>query len=84
MCDSSPACFEIILSDLRHRLPQGLGVKYPRLSWNYWKLIELHRQHYPGSRVPVVLKFLAFHSLGFMFALGMIVLVLVIFKPWIH
>ena len=75
-------CYEIIISDLRHRLPQGLGVKYPRMSWNYYKLIELHRQHFPGSRVPVVLRFLTFLGMGCMASLGLIGLALVLFKPW--
>jgi hypothetical protein len=75
-------CYEIILHDLRHRLPEGLGVKYPRLSWNYYKMIDLHKQYFPGSRVPVVLRFLTFLGLGLMASLGLMVFVVVLFKPW--
>ena len=76
-------CYEIIINDLRHRLPQGLGVKYPRLSWNYYKMIDLHRQYFPASRVPVALRFLTFLGLGLMASLALLMgFVLVLLKPW--
>ena len=77
-------CYEIILRDLRSRLPQGLGVKYPRLSWNYYKMIDLHRQYYPGSRVPLALKFCTFLGLGFMAILGLVGFIVVFFKTSGH
>jgi hypothetical protein len=75
-------CYEIIISDLRQRCPEGLGVKYPRMSWNYYKMIDLYKQCFPESRVPVVLRFLTFLGLGFMASLGLMGFVLVLFKPW--
>src|SRR5579864_3946035 len=75
-------CYEIIINDLRRRLPQGLGVKYPRLSWNYYKMIDLHSQYFPASRVPVVLRVLKFLGLGFMASLALLGFVLVLSKPW--
>ncbi|HEY7403549.1 MAG TPA: hypothetical protein VIB39_08510 [Candidatus Angelobacter sp.] len=77
-------CYEIILHDLRHRLPEGLGVKYPRLSWNYYKMIHLHKQYYPGSRVPVVLKFFTFLGFAFMASLGLVGLIIAFSKPVGH
>jgi hypothetical protein len=80
---ATTVCFEIILHDLR-RLPQGLGVKYPRMSWNYYKMIDMHKQHFPGSRVPVVLRFCTFLGMGLMAILGLVGLIVVFSKSVSH
>ena len=73
-------CYEIILHHLR-RLPQGLGVRYPRMSWNYYKMIDMHKQHFPGSRVPVVLRVCTSLGLGLMAILGLVGFIVVLSKP---
>jgi len=80
---ATTVCYEMILNDLR-RLPQGLGVKYPRASWNYYKMIDLHKQCFPGSRVPVVLRFLTFLVFGLMAILGLVALIVMLSKPVSH
>jgi len=80
---ATTVCYEIILHDLRC-LPQGLGVKYPRLSWNYYKMIDMHKQYFPGSRVPVVLRFCTFLGLGLMATLGLVGFIVVFSKPVAH
>ncbi len=75
---------ELIINDLNRQLPQGIGIKYPHLSWNMSKLVESHREYFPESNIPKRIRLLTFISVGIMSVLGLTCLIIVLIRPLIH
>ena len=37
-------CREIMLDDLQNKMPTGLKISHPYLSWSYFEIVRLHNQ----------------------------------------
>ena len=62
-------CREIMLDDLQNKMPTGLKISHPRLSWNYPEIVRLHNQYCPDSRVRAVSRFLLYLAVSVMVSL---------------
>jgi len=53
-------CREILIEELSARLPQEEQVNLPRLNLQFFRLMQLHQQHFPRSQVRPIIKGLLF------------------------
>lgn len=57
-------CRLIMISEVQARLPEQKKIPVPFASWNYFKILRLHRQMFPASRLARAHGFLLFLSLA--------------------
>jgi TRAP-type C4-dicarboxylate transport system permease small subunit len=51
-------CREIMIDEVERRMPADERLGHPRLSFNYSRIVRLHAEFYPESRVRALSRFL--------------------------
>jgi hypothetical protein len=73
-----------MLEEVQRRLPEGQKIKYPRLSYKYSQIVNLHAEFYPESRIRAVSRFLFRMGAATIGSLMLISFVLVMFRHVRH
>lgn len=77
-------CREVIIDDLKQRLPDDALARFPRSSWSLFKLMRQHQQYCTESRIRAVIRILIGVGLCSMIAIALLGLVSAFSKPPIH
>jgi hypothetical protein len=78
------ACREVMLDEVRRKLPEGQTIPHSRSSFKVFEIIRLHEQYYPESRVRAVNRFLMFATILTIASMALIGIFFSAFKTPIH
>jgi hypothetical protein len=74
-------CRGIMLGELQGHLSGDQAIEFPRLSWNFSRIVRMHKEFYPQSRVPIVCSVLKYTAFVCMLGIGIICIYYAVLNP---